>query len=364
MSDYESLVDAIYEAAADADLWPQVMQDLGVAVDGAGGIILTRRTDAWLGWRYSSALEPGADAFVTGGLMRSQATARLLGLDRAGFVSDSEVFGDEEFLSDPMMTEWGAPAGLHHGAATAIHMPTGDFVVVQVNRRKGQPRFDREDLSRLDAFRPHLARAGLLAARWRLQRLRAAAEALALIGLPAAILDADGKVLAANALIEAMTSHLTWLPKDRVALVDTRANVLLRRALADIRDPAATSVRSFPAKGVTETPVVVHLVPATGQTRDLFEGGFGVLTITPLAAPCAPDRALIQGLFDLTAAEARVAGGVAEGLTLDQIAERHGVAVGTIRSQVKSIFAKTGAERQSQLAALLAAQIKMPFKTS
>ncbi|QGM44613.1 helix-turn-helix transcriptional regulator [Methylocystis heyeri] len=362
MADFENLVDRIYEAAADADLWPQVMHDLGGAVDGAGGIILTRRSDAWLGWRYSAALAPGAEEFMRDGATRTQATARMLALNRAGFADAQEVFTEEEYLADPLIAEWGALAGLHHAAATAIPVPSGDFVVVQVNRRIGQQCFSRGDLARLDAFRPHLARAGLLAARWRLQKLRAAAEALAMIGLPAAVLDATGKVLAANALIEGLRSHLMWLPKDRIALVDPAANELLRRAIAEVDDPTASSVRSFPVKGAAGDPVVVHLIPATGTARDLFEGGFSVLAVTPLAAPSAPDAALIQGLFDLTAAEARVAGGVAEGLTLDEIAARHGVTVGTIRSQIKSVFAKTGAARQSQLAALLAAQTKIPLK--
>jgi DNA-binding CsgD family transcriptional regulator len=362
MADYESLVEQIYEAAADAELWPQVMHDLAGAADAAGGIILTRRADTWMGWRYSQALARGAEEYMTGPAMRSQATARILALDHAGFMTEDAVFPDPaEYLSDPLMTEWGTPAGLHHAAATAIRVSTGDLVVVQVNRRMGESQFGPSEIRNLDAFRPHLARAGLLAARWRLQRLRAAAEALEIIGLPAAIVDADGKVLAANSLIEAMPSHVIWLPKDRVALTDPKANVLMRRALSDIRNPANTSVRSFPAAGAGETPIVVHVVPATGKARDLFEGGFGVLTVTPVATPSAPDRSLIQGLFDLTAAEARVAGGVAEGLTLDQIAERHGVTVGTIRSQVKSIFAKTGTERQSQLAALLSAQTKLPL---
>ncbi len=360
MTDFETLVDQIYEAAADPDLWSRALHSLGGAVNAAGGIILTRRSDAWLGWRYSAALEPGAEAYMTGGAAQSQATARLLAANRAGFITEEGLFANEEYLADPLMTEWGAAAGLHHAAATAIHVPTGDLVVVQVNRRTGQPQFGHEDIHRLDAFRPHLARAGLLAARWRLQRLRAAAEALAMIGLPAAILDARGKVLAANALIEAMKSHLVWLPKDRIALIDPGANALLQGAVADVAEPAAASVRSFPAKGRTDNPAVVHLVPATGEARDLFDGGFGVLVVTPLSAPSAPDIALIQGLFDLTAAEARVACGVAEGLTLDQIAERNGVALGTVRSQVKSVFAKTGSSRQSQLAALLAAQPRIP----
>ena len=355
MADLERLIDQIYEAAANADLWPQVLHHLGQSVDAAGGIILVRRSDAWLGWRYSDALAPGADALFSGDY-RSQATERLLNARCAGFVTEEELFSDEEYLADPLMTEWCTPAGLHHATATAIPMQTGDLVVLHINRRAGQRSFGGEDIARLDALRPHLARAGMLAARWRLERLRAASEALAMIGLPAAILDASGTVLAANRLIEAMSPYLVWLPKDRIALTDDVANALLRRAISDIANPAAATVRSFPSKGTDGKRVVVHLIPATGEARDLFGGGFGILAITPVAALPAPDVTLIRGLFDLTAAEARVATAIAEGLSPEKIAERQGTTPATVRGQLKSIFAKTGVNRQSQLAALLAMQ--------
>jgi hypothetical protein len=238
VTNFEPLVDRIYDAAADPDLWPSVLYELGGTVEAAGGGLFTRRKDAWQGWRCSAALDPGAEAFFTSdAVVRSESTARLVGAHRAGFITDQEAFTDQEFLADPMMAEWAAPNGLHHAAATAIHVPTGDLVVVQVQRRTGRPPFSREDIRRLDAFRPHLARAGLLAARWRLERLRAAAEALALIGLPAAILDAGGQVLAANALIQSMRSHLVWLPHDRIALTDPGAAALLRQSIATIVTP-------------------------------------------------------------------------------------------------------------------------------
>jgi DNA-binding CsgD family transcriptional regulator len=108
-------------------------------------------------------------------------------------------------------------------------------------------------------------------------------------------------------------------------------------------------------------PVVIHLIPVTGEARDIFGGGFGVLVITAVSAPAAPTVALIRGLFDLTPAEARVASGIAEGLTVDQIAGQHGVTAETVRVQIKAVFAKTGVSRQSQLAALLAAVPKIPM---
>lgn len=354
MTAYETLVGLIYEAAADPALWPRVMHDLGGVVDAAGGIILTRRADAWTGWRGSDAMAvKHTDAWVTTGAARSQATARLLSLNRAGFVAEQEAFEEEEWLADPIMMEWCGPLGLHHCAATAIPAPTGDLVVVQLNRRFGKPQFDRRDIGRLDVYRPHLARAGLLAARWRLERLRAAAEALALIGLPAAVLDVCGKVLAANSLIEALKAHFVWLPKDRISLADPAADELLRRAVARIADPTATTVLSFPSIRVGKNPAVVHLIPATGEARDLFSGGFAMLIVTEVRAPDAPDAALIQGLFDLTPAEARVARAIAQQKTIEGIATEFGLSRETIRTQVKSVLAKTGFTRQQNLVAVL-----------
>jgi len=108
MKEFETLVDRIYEAATNADLWPQVMHDLGETVGAAGGIILARRSDAWLGWRYSPALEGVDDYLNSPAVARSQATTRLIAANRAGFVDAHEVFTEEEWIADPLMTTWGA----------------------------------------------------------------------------------------------------------------------------------------------------------------------------------------------------------------------------------------------------------------
>lgn len=359
---FEVLIDNIYGAAADPDLWPEVMYDLGRSVEAAGGIILARHSDAWVGWRHSVGLEAASVFLASEAAMRTQATVRLLAVDRAGFVADHEAFSEKEYRADSMVAECLEPAGLHHSMATAINVPTGDLVVVQIARRAGLPQFGLEEMRRLDALRPHLARAGLLAARWRLERLRAMADALAMIGLPAAILDSRGKVLAANPLIEDLNAHVIWLPANRIALAEPSANAMLKCAIADISSASSTSVRSFPSKGTTGSFVVVHLIPTTGLARDIFEGGYGILAFTPVGASPAPDVALIRGLFDLTAAEARVASGVAEGLSPNQIAKRDGTSAQTVRYQLKAVFAKIGVNRQSQLAALLAAQAGIPHR--
>jgi DNA-binding CsgD family transcriptional regulator len=61
----------------------------------------------------------------------------------------------------------------------------------------------------------------------------------------------------------------------------------------------------------------------------------------------------IRGTFALTAAEARVAVKVARGQPLRSIARDLGVSYHTIRAHLRQCFAKTGARRQSALAALV-----------
>jgi DNA-binding CsgD family transcriptional regulator len=354
---YEKIVDQIYLASADAQLWPEVLDSIAGHVAAVGGIILARRSDFWTGWKYSDCIPKTLDAYLVGKSHLSRSTPLLLAKQRAGFVGDQELYDSEEdFLADAMMTEWGSVQGLHHAAATAIQVPSQDFIVVQFQRKMGEPAFETDAIKRLDALRPHLARAGLLAARWRMEKLEAAAVALAQIGLPAAVIDAHGKVLVANDLIQHSRTLVSWQPNDRVLLVDRAARPLFDRAVAALRNPSESAVRSIGVRGPEDADAsVIHVIPATGWARDFFGGGFGLIVATPLARDPGPmSFELLQGLFDLTAAEARVASAVADGLGPREIAERSGVSYETVRSQVRSVFAKTGTNRQNALAALLA----------
>ena len=77
-----------------------------------------------------------------------------------------------------------------------------------------------------------------------------------------------------------------------------------------------------------------------------------VLILTPVALPQAPPVELVQSLFDLTPAEARVARGLAAGKTVDDIAIAGGTSATTIRTQVRGVLKKTGCHRQVDIVAL------------
>jgi DNA-binding CsgD family transcriptional regulator len=75
--------------------------------------------------------------------------------------------------------------------------------------------------------------------------------------------------------------------------------------------------------------------------------------LTPVTLPQAPPVELVQSLFDLTPAEARVARGLASGKTVTDIATDSGVSRETIRTQLGRVMEKTGCNRQADVVALL-----------
>ncbi len=117
---------------------------------------------------------------------------------------------------------------------------------------------------------------------------------------------------------------------------------------------AAAPTRSFAVRGAdTNAAMVAHIIPIRRSARDIFVRCAGVLVMTPLTLPQAPPIELVQSLFDLTPAEARVARRLTGGESVEDIAFTGGVSLNTIRTQVRGVLEKTGCRRQAEVVALL-----------
>jgi DNA-binding CsgD family transcriptional regulator len=194
-----------------------------------------------------------------------------------------------------------------------------------------------------------------MSARLQLERARMASETLAAPGLPALVLNEQGKVLAANPLIETLTGYAHWRAQDRVSLRDGAADQLLRDAIAAI-NVAGGGVRSFPVRDAgAEAMMVAHVIPIRLSARDIFVRSAAALVLTPVTLPQAPPVELVESLFDLTPAKARVARSLASGETIETIASASGVSQNTIRTHVRGVLEKTGCNRQVDVVALLTA---------
>ena len=99
---------------------------------------------------------------------------------------------------------------------------------------------------------------------------------------------------------------------------------------------------------------MLHLLPVRRTAHDIFGRGYALVVLTPIGTDRSPSADLMRSLFDLTASEARVAIGLALGRSPEDIADEGGVAITTVRSQLRRVLEKTGCTRQAEVAALLA----------
>ncbi len=355
MDQLSELIDSIYECAMLPELWPGVLDRLAASAGARGGLLFTANSSV-VNWTSSEALRGGMMRFVSSDLLaRGERGNRLIAARHAGFLRDLDLYADEANLGqDPMYRDLLWPAGLGWAAGTAMQVPTGDNLILTVERDRARGPVEPSAVKYLDALRPHLARSALLSARLQLERARVASETLALLGLAALVIDGGGKVVAANALAETLGDRINWRARNRISLKDAAADALLQQAMSQLGADAAGAPRSFAIRKTDTLPgMIAHVVPIRGTARDLFVRCAAILVLTPVAMPQGPPVELVQSLFDLTPAEARVARNLVSGDTVDDIAAQGGVSSNTVRTQVRGILGKTGCRRQTEVIALL-----------
>ncbi|MET3614947.1 DNA-binding CsgD family transcriptional regulator [Rhizobium aquaticum] len=352
----DSIIDRIYESAFIPEIWPRVLSDIARFGDAEAGILFALHGMESGCWTSSTNAREPMEKYLSGGFAQYNVRpARGLAKRYTGFMADTEVMTLEEINSNPIYEEILRPAGFGWSAGSVASVPTGDLLVFSFERRQDRGPFDRPALSKLDTLRPHLARSALFAGRLHLQRIAALTQAMSSLGLPAAALDSRGKVLLANDEFHDLKEQVSIHIDDRLLIASKTANQLLRESLEALASGTGDGGSiPIPAGADGGVPMVAHIVPIRRGAHDVFARAVALLIVTRVERPGPPQADLLGTLFDLTPAEDRVARHLADGLTIDECARTLGVTIATVKTQIRSIFNKTGTARQSELLQLIA----------
>lgn len=179
-------------------------------------------------------------------------------------------------------------------------------------------------------------------------------EAMNALSVGVVVLEHRGFVAFANSKgAELLDRRVIFRGVAPLALHDADSHDVLRRALAAaragvsgalrLRDRHATAVIS-----AVIVPLGSHSCPShVGETKTL-------LAMNELFPTGAIPNLWLAQLFGLTPAESSVTNWLVSGRTIDEYAQDRGVSPATVRSQLKTVLAKTGMSRQAQLVAALA----------
>src|SRR3569832_20552 len=226
------LVAMIYEAAAIPSQWPVVLEKLADLVAAFGSGIISVDNSQSVRFitthNYSHVYENVVENLKRYDNVRPQ---RSIARGYFGFLTDLDLCTVEELEADPLYTEGLYPYGLGWTMGAPIPSPSADLAFFDFARKRTDGPFGEEAKRTLDAYRPHLARAALMATRLELQRAQATVSTLSVLGHPSAVVNRGSRVVAANPQNEKLAPHNTNNTFDTLALGDSAQNALLRKGL-------------------------------------------------------------------------------------------------------------------------------------
>jgi DNA-binding CsgD family transcriptional regulator len=197
-----------------------------------------------------------------------------------------------------------------------------------------------------------------------LEPARRMADALSAPGHAIALIDGDGCVVHMNTRFRRLIGDGIHLKAERLASWEGDADRALSAAIAraiqhdgSSGDPAAAVV--LPRR-LRARPLVAQVVPVFRPACETPGLIAALVMLRDLEwSSAGPLKAVLQRAFGFTPAEAHLAGKIAQGRTLADIARQDGAALETLRTRLKSVFDKTGTRRQTELALLLS-KITLP----
>ncbi|TCV71469.1 helix-turn-helix transcriptional regulator [Neorhizobium sp. S3-V5DH] len=350
-----TLADHLYEAALVPELWTDTCERLAAEIGSSTASIFT--VDGHGTHRYvtSRNIAEAFRQFANSKLRLTNIRAqRALERSPFAFGRDIDILTKEEYEQDPIRPAFLHPHGMEWEAGCVFQEPTGHMIAIILMQAKGRGHFSDEQLARLNALKPDLARAAYMSSRLAFNEARSMTEALSMLGLPAAVIGDSGQAIAMNPEMESLSPRIRTGAGNRLVFESGGASALFNEALERYRARAVPTVQSLPMVPRNGAPaLILHLLPVRRAARDIFSRSMAVLAVTEVGKVGAPDMRVLSGLFDLTPAEARVARGIALGQTTETIAASLGISLETARSHLKRIMQKTGTTRQAELVLLL-----------
>ncbi len=352
----EALIEWFYDAAIDARAWHGVAPALAAAfaadsavlkIQGEAGANLLETTG-------NLAMAPNDLAWAEHWHRNDLWVERTLALKASGIVTSQELLTDAEFERSGYYQDWNRRLGVYHMIGSVFPVGTGLSGVVGIHRPKGGAAFGTSDRRRLGRLLPHLQRAMRIRDHLAPARLAEDARAAAFDRLqtPTLVLDAEGRLLHANAQGETLLRSRSGLALSAGRVVAADPSLGFRwRLLVQQAARATGGAMLFERAG--RTPLTALVAPL----RRSSQASATVLVMLRDPEQQSPAPSILHELFDLTATEATVAAAIAEGLQLTQIAQRLGIGIGTVRSHLRQILTKTGTHRQAQLVTLITGSV-------
>ena len=376
----------LYDAAIDAQRWPDFLKELAGAFEAKGSqIVRVQPRESVLNF---SALYGYDDA-----LLQNYCTAEESDLSAARtrfeqhfaelMPTDPRVHFLERFPGRPLscrleITETELReskiyqdmldvADVEYSLVVSLKEDDGSLIILGVFRGKQSSHFHEDDVATFGELIPYLKQAIQLSEHLARANFanRIALDALDSIAMGILIVDDGARLVHANAAGQriAELGDGVALRGDLIRLHDPEQDTALRRLIRSALAAARTgAIRPSEALSVTR-PSGREPLPLLAGTlwhnapRQIggLDRPLALLFVSVPEEPQEAPAALLQRLFGFTRAEARVCERLVQGQALDAIAADLAITIDTVRVHLKNVFVKADVKRQAELVAKIMA---------
>lgn len=279
---------------------------------------------------------------------------------RVGPIAGEELVAPAEVEKTEFYNDLVVPTGARHAMVLPAVLTRTAAEAISVWRSPRQRPFGESSVKLFELLLPHIQAALKTRRIVELSNIRAGTLQAALDSSTTAILilNAAGRVVHYNQNAERVLRL-----QDGISMKEGKLRAWDSGAQAELQS-LVTSAAIVSGASVSQPGGVIALPRRSGgrsfnavvlplrMPGSLDAAHVLILITDPQAAVSLPES-FMKTLYGLTQSEAEIANGLLSGLSVEEVAELRQVTTGTLRMQLKTIFQKTGARRQSELIRLL-----------
>lgn len=358
----EKLLDLIYDAAAENDLWRNVLTAISDLTHSQGGILFGQSFSAQkIYFDFNGRLDEECNRAYQERHMQNPWSEYMEHQPLGRLVASDEAIELSALRKSAFYDEVLRPQNIAHNGMMALAAREDFRAAFNICRSTRQGHFEPDEQRLLEWLSPHLRRSVALGFRIDsyLAMQHAAFNVLELLADGVIVLDRRGRVLFANQAARSFEAdgllHLrkvlaTWSQPHSQRLTE-----LVRSALQGAPGGSMSLPRHVDGQRLT---ILVSSIRSKDIGR-LADAGIKDAAVLLFVIDPANRRSIplsqIMDAYGLTQAEARVALAASSGSTILETAQLLKLSPNTIKTHLRRVFAKTATGRQAELAGLITA---------
>jgi DNA-binding CsgD family transcriptional regulator/PAS domain-containing protein len=362
-AEISKLLAALYEAAGDTSLWSVFLRELGRATQSNQSAILLHdlnRRDHGISLQWGveeSAARSYQEYFGAHDLWMQKAAPQIY---EGWLATSEEICQFEELTHSEFYNDYLKTNGIGPNAMWGV-LENSPSRIINVGLYRGLRRpFGNKDVELLRFLTPHIIRAFRLHLHF--SELRARADnlqhAIDHVATGIVLLGDQGRILHTNQKAAQLLSENDglkivhgYLHAERVSEKNELEHLVLQ-AQATSKGTGLGPGGAIKISRRLRPALHVLISPVRNIAFDSATPVHAIVFISDPAQKVRPPADILQVLFGLTPAESRLALLLSDGHAPPKIADLIGVSTNTLKTQLASIYRKTGTSRQSQLVRL------------